>query len=88
MNEVIRELAVGVEWGCGLGGQIGRFAFERCSGWKYVGNRQTWHVLWRLASRRLWRMMGRGEYDPFFDFIGRKSQQLIDRVVKEIFIGG
>ena len=31
---------------------------------------------------------GAGEYDPSFDFIGRKSQQLIDGVVKEIFIGG
>jgi hypothetical protein len=50
MNEVIRELAVGVEWGRGFGGWIGRFGFERRSGWKYVGNRRTWHVLWRLAS--------------------------------------
>jgi hypothetical protein len=30
---------------------------------------------------------GAGGYDLFFDFIGRKSQQFIDRVVKEIFIG-
>jgi hypothetical protein len=30
---------------------------------------------------------GVGGYDLFFDFIGRKSQQFIDRVVKEIFIG-
>jgi hypothetical protein len=50
---VIRELAVGVEWGCEFDGRIGRFGFERRSGWKYVGNRRTWHVLWRLASRRL-----------------------------------
>jgi hypothetical protein len=32
MNEVIRELAAGVEWGCGLGGRIGCFGFERRSG--------------------------------------------------------
>jgi hypothetical protein len=32
MNQVIRELAVGVEWGCGFAGQIGRFGFERRSG--------------------------------------------------------
>jgi hypothetical protein len=61
-NEVIRELAVGVEWGCRLGGRIGCFGFERRSGggrrWKYAGNRGTWHVLWRLASQRLLRMMG------------------------------
>jgi hypothetical protein len=30
---------------------------------------------------------GAGGYDLFFDFIGRKSQQFIDRVVKEIFNG-
>jgi hypothetical protein len=24
-----------------------------------TGNRPTWHVLWRLASPRLWKMMGR-----------------------------
>jgi hypothetical protein len=78
---------VGVEWGCGFAGRIGRFGFERRSEWKYVGNRRTWHVLWRLASRWLWRMMGRGDKIFFFDFIGRKSQQFIDRVVEEIFIG-
>jgi hypothetical protein len=32
MNQVIRELAVGVEWGCGFAGRIGRFGFERRSG--------------------------------------------------------
>jgi hypothetical protein len=30
---------------------------------------------------------GAGGYDLIFDFIGRKSQQFIDWVVKEIFIG-
>jgi hypothetical protein len=30
---------------------------------------------------------GAGGYNLCFDFIGRKSQQFIDRVVKEIFIG-
>jgi hypothetical protein len=30
---------------------------------------------------------GAGGYDLFFEFIGRKSQQFIDRVVKESFFG-
>ena len=58
MNKMIRELAVGVEWSCGLGGQTGPFGFERQSGWKLVGSRQIWHVLWHLPSQRRWKMMG------------------------------
>jgi hypothetical protein len=76
MNQVIREFAMGVEWGCGFASRIGRFGFERRSGWKYVGNRRTWHVLWRLASRRLWRMMGRVDTIYFSISLGGKVNNL------------
>jgi hypothetical protein len=76
MNQVIRELEVGVEWGCGFAGLIGRFGFERRIGWKYVGNRRTWHVLWRLASGWLWRMMGRGDTIYFLISLGGKVNNL------------
>jgi hypothetical protein len=77
MNQVMRELKVGVEWGCGFAGRIGRFGFKRRSGWKDVSNRRTWHVLWRLASRRLWRMMGRGDTINFSFSLGGKVNNLL-----------
>jgi hypothetical protein len=81
MNQAKRELTVGVEWGVGL--LVGLAILVSNGKWKYVSNRRTWHVLWRLASRRLWRMMGRGD-TIYFSISG---QRFIDWVVKEIFIG-
>jgi hypothetical protein len=86
-HPVIRELAVGVEWRCRVGGLINSLGYEQLSRWKFFGSRLTWHVLWASGLLRPFKNDGVVRYNPSVNFIGGGSQNFINWSVKEIFIG-